>query len=579
VVTLHCSRRALAPSRPIGSALLLVAVLAAGLPAGASPRQAPPCESRLDKQAAPPRGVLGTPATLTLTVQARCGQEPLAIDVVLVVDNGVTMGGPRLEDLRQGVTAFIRTLDLGQSRVGLVSFSRRVELLSALTHDGEAVAQLTGRFFPREGSNLTMAVRAGQQLLDQGRAGASPGAMPVLLVVSNSPNDDGPDSVLAEAARVRQAGTVVAALAAGGDADLALLRAMASAPTLVFSEGMSSLYPAAFAQIAGELTRVRLTGARLVDVLPPNMRYRFGSGDPAPRVRGRELSWSYAIWPTGGITVTYDVECTELGRHPTNETATVELALDKGVPAVLTFPVPVIDCLAAPTATSPSTATAIPPTAVPTARPTVEAAPVYLPLALAGHCLPSPRRNDVVLVLDTSSSMLETVGGGPVKLELATHAAGALIDALALPADRAAVIAFSRQATLLQPLTGSREALYIAVSRLFGLVGAGTRLDTGLAAARQLLSEPARHPANRPVIIVLTDGLTDAADARREAATARAQGSLIYAIGLGRDVDAALLAELAGDPARYYPSPTGAELAAIYLAIAADTGCAAAGPR
>ena len=46
-----------------------------------------------------------------------------------------------------------------------------------------------------------------------------------------------------------------------------------------------------------------------------------------------------------------------------------------------------------------------------------------------------------------------------------------------------------------------------------------------------------------------------------------------YAIGLGSDVDAVLLRRLAGDPTRYNPAPSKADLERIYRRIAEVLPC------
>ena len=59
------------------------------------------------------------------------------------------------------------------------------------------------------------------------------------------------------------------------------------------------------------------------------------------------------------------------------------------------------------------------------------------------------------------------------------------------------------------------------------------------------------------------------------AAADQAKSNSIYivTVGLGADVDAALLSSIASSPADYQPAPTSADLAAIYNDIAASMGC------
>ena len=74
----------------------------------------------------------------------------------------------------------------------------------------------------------------------------------------------------------------------------------------------------------------------------------------------------------------------------------------------------------------------------------------------------------------------------------------------------------------------------------------------------------------------MTDSQPDAGSgglARDAARQARARGTLIYAIGLGTDVDLGLLRELTGDAARVLPAPSPADLAGIYRGLAETIPC------
>ena len=78
------------------------------------------------------------------------------------------------------------------------------------------------------------------------------------------------------------------------------------------------------------------------------------------------------------------------------------------------------------------------------------------------------------------------------------------------------------------------------------------------------------------MIVLLTDGRPDGgteADALFAAGLARDLGATIYTIGLGSDVDAQLLKEIAGVDARYYQAPGEADLVAIYEAVARTIPC------
>jgi hypothetical protein len=74
-------------------------------------------------------------------------------------------------------------------------------------------------------------------------------------------------------------------------------------------------------------------------------------------------------------------------------------------------------------------------------------------------------------------------------------------------------------------------------------------------------------------MVLLTDGQSDANSALAAAAAAKQAGTTIFTIGLGADVSADLLRQIATSPAHYYYAPSPDDLEAIYLAIAGQVGC------
>jgi Mg-chelatase subunit ChlD len=533
------------------------------------------CSTAIAQRVAPERIYPGQESNVTITVRADCSSLQLPIHVAFVLDNSLDMGGPRMADMREGVGAFVDSLNFATARMGLATYFNNVDILAELGSDPELLKQQTATFRPRPGSDLTMAVRAGRQMLERGRAVAA-GAefQEVLILLVGSAYDNKKDEVLAETTLAREAGMLVVTIASG-DPDLDTLQAMASGPSFFYNVGISSQYPFWFRRIARDLTAVHLTGAQLLDTLPGNIDYVWGSGIPAPRVRAKDLSWLYATWPSEGITVTFAIAPKELGRHPVTAAGEVSITVDRLPPQVAAVPQAYVEVVNVPTATPfPPTATATPSaTAPPTAtRPPRHA---YLPVVLRDFCRPANRRADVVLVIDTSSSMLDGVGGGLIKLDLAQDAASVFVDELALPDDQAGVVAFNHEALVLQDLSGDRGSIQTSLVLLHGRVARGTRVDLGLAAARALLAGPSHHAGSRPVAVLLTDGRSDDdAAALGQAAALRAAGATVYTIGLGTDADGAFLALLAGDARRYFASPDGQDLAAIYRDIARRTGCA-----
>lgn len=247
--------------------------------------------------------------------------------------------------------------------------------------------------------------------------------------------------------------------------------------------------------------------------------------------------------------------------------------------------------LATPTA-SPSraptrTATASPtrnPTGSPTASPspTIAATPTATATTTATTvpsatpfppCVPESRGADIALVLDRSSSM-----DGAGKLEAARAALLTFVGLAKAPPDQLSLVTFANVAGLNQPLTTDKARLRSALEAV--ITGAGTRIDLGLASARQELTGPRRAAGHGRVIVLLTDGIqtnAPAALALAEAAAAKAAGVVLFTIGLGPDADLALLGQVASSPAHSFVAPSAADLIGIYERISAAIPCSSIG--
>ncbi len=238
--------------------------------------------------------------------------------------------------------------------------------------------------------------------------------------------------------------------------------------------------------------------------------------------------------------------------------------------------------LATPTATDtvtpvPTVTHTLTPTAPPTPSPTSLPSPTpsgwwaYLPLVHRNVCFRKPAPMDLVLVIDTSSSMTApTRPGGPRKLESATEAAGRFVALLDFSSARAAVVAFDASARVASGgLTADRDALVRALGAL--VTHQGTRIDLGLDAAADLLVGVA-DPKRERVIVLLSDGGGDVR-AVDVADRLRAVGVRIFTIGVGEDVDAGLLRAVATTSDHYYFSPDAADVTAIFEAIGTVIVC------
>ena len=209
------------------------------------------------------------------------------------------------------------------------------------------------------------------------------------------------------------------------------------------------------------------------------------------------------------------------------------------------------------------------PTSTPTATATVTPSSLYVPLALREHCDPVHERSDIALVLDTSSSMTGQ------KLEDAKEAALTFVGLIDLAPGRSqvAVVRFDREAEVLRELTNAPALIEAAIRNL--PVRSGTHIDKGLRTALSELQSPRHLGRNAQVLILLTDGVQTGTPGEelRAAADVHAAGVLVYAIGLGEDVDETALRAIAGADERYYFAPDSGDLARIYGEIARDLMC------
>jgi Mg-chelatase subunit ChlD len=196
---------------------------------------------------------------------------------------------------------------------------------------------------------------------------------------------------------------------------------------------------------------------------------------------------------------------------------------------------------------------------------------------------------EMVLVIDSSGSMNESVGSGPGaprKITLAKQAVLALHAALA-PADRIGIVAFAGEPRTVSPLVPVSEWETLR-RRLVSLeAGGGTRITPALAGALDLLppARPVESPAveprqarparvataagkNQPVrhLLLLSDGRSQDFDVESLVARCRERGVSVSAVATGADADLESLGRLARETGgRLYRSADLAHLAETFL--------------
>ncbi len=240
-------------------------------------------------------------------------------------------------------------------------------------------------------------------------------------------------------------------------------------------------------------------------------------------------------------------------------------------------PTPSVTPVDSPTPTNTPTRTRTPTPTVspsPSPTPTPDLKPIYLPILIDDHCDPRYQHVDVVLVLDSSTTMEFLTRADRPKIDAAKEAAGLFLDRMKFPGDQAAIVSFNAKAAVHEELTGNQPALRSALREIE--VEEFTRIHLGIRAAHELLTSAKRIAINTPAMIVLTDGISnpDPVQMAIDAATAaKADGITIYTVGLGEDIEVEALKMMASRPGMYRHAPDGEDLGYIYAEIAHEVPC------
>ena len=518
------------------------------------------CTITGDRVAGPSTVVLGASAGVTLSLSADCpnSSRVLGADLLLIIDRSSSMKGAKLETAVEAARSFVELLDLRYHRVGLVSFSGEATIdLPLGTDAGRMVDALTALRSGGETNISAAVIAARQHLQSEGRGEALP--VVVLLTDGQVGTASDPRQPAREA---RGWGILFYTIGLGEDAARDLLLDISGDPSRTYmAPAPSELFPIYRKILRQVLTS--LAGSLIIsepmvgglDLLP-------GSALPDALVSDQGLQWSRTLLPRTGITLSYRVTAGRVGCRALSASSRADYTDADGIRRSYAFPIPTLCVVTATPSPTPSpTATR---TATPTASPSAVPRPIFLPLL--NGCRMAANPVDVVVLLDTSSSMTGD------KFSDAKGAARSFVALLDLRRDQGAVIGFSGSPVLAQGLTQNVAALQAAVDALS--LGSGTRIDRALQAAVSELLGPRRRSGNQGVIVLLSDGAHSgsAADLRRSAAEARSLGAIVYAIGFGPDANRTELTSIAG-PERTFMAVDGLALKRIYREIASSIPC------
>lgn len=566
-----------------------------GEPGAARPGE---CAAGTYKTARPSVIEIGETVEVQLIVDGVCPSDDDVVDVVMTVDRSGSMSGTKIWAAKNAAIDFVGRIEAPRSRLGLVTFSSDATRDLGLTESRLDVIRAIASVRAGGSTNLVDALDTALRtmLAAPPRPADDPEARRVIVFLSDGRHQIGsvPIGALSEViTRVRSAEIEVFTIGLGADADAPTLERMATDDSHYYFSPSEDELDAIYDQIAGRISSADLfEDAVVFDVVPDNMTYLPGTGrpsEPSWNPGTRTLRWSLGRVPAPGFRLSYELRPEEGGVWPTNVHARTEHVDGRGEPGRLEFPIPFVRVIA-PTPPPPPTETPTPsPTPTPTPTPTNTPKPTWTPtpsptppsswkiyLPTTRSICPPGEGIDIVLVLDTSTSMLAgTREGGLTKLAAAAMAARSFVDLLSHPTDRVAVVQFNDTAEVLSGLSVDRGAAHDALGRVH--VSPGTRIDAGIKAAGRVLADPGRDMERRGVVIVLTDGrptVSRASQVILAAERLKSAGITLFTVGLGPDADPNLLSLAATAPTFYFFAPDAEDLERVYRQIAGRlSGC------
>jgi Mg-chelatase subunit ChlD len=182
---------------------------------------------------------------------------------------------------------------------------------------------------------------------------------------------------------------------------------------------------------------------------------------------------------------------------------------------------------------------------------------------------------DVLLAIDLSGSMDNDSKTPPQPLTSVLLAAQSFVSRLRA-SDQAGIITFATKANTAQPLTHSLEQVSGEITKLSidpKEQNGNTNTGDALVSALTEMQSSDHSTQARKVVVLLTDGLATAPDkdpegyALQQAQALKDAGVIVYAIGLGEQVNMDFIKQLASSPALAYQAVGASDIDLIYQQI------------
>ena len=209
---------------------------------------APPSPSPTASPVPPTASPSPAPSYLPLLLREHCDPQRALTDAILVLDSSSSMAGAKIEAARQAGLSFIAALRLPEDHVGLVAFSRGIDLSHPLSGD-EAVLEAAVRGIQvSSGTRIDLGLEEARNLLERGARGGD--VIPVIVLLTDGIQEALPERPLAIAGDLRAAGVTLYAVGLGADVDSAYLLQLAGDPSRRYLSPRPEDLAAIYAQIA-----------------------------------------------------------------------------------------------------------------------------------------------------------------------------------------------------------------------------------------------------------------------------------------------------------------------------------------